>query len=150
MQRQRRRIQGRSGFVPAALIVAAAVALPAFNLAAGPELSATFTVAGAQPSGDSVHLTFSFSLRAAQPSELVVEAVKLGRPSAADHPYATFQGGTIPPGGELKGSDSVTIPKSIYKKWKSGEPAALFVKTHGEGGSSVWTRVDAVVSGPIH
>lgn len=150
MQQHERGTRGRSRFVPAALMVAAAVALPVFNLAAGPELSATFTATGAQPSGDSVHLTFSFSLRAAQPSELVVEAVKLGRPSAADHPYATFQGGTIPPGGELKGSDSVTVPKTIYKKWKSGEPAALFVKTHGESGSSVWTRVDAVAAGAIH
>ena len=46
--------------------------------------------------------------------------------------------------------DSVTVPKSIYKKWKSGQPAALFVKTAGDSGSAVWARVDASASGPIH
>jgi hypothetical protein len=123
---------------------------PASLLAAGPPLSATYTVSGASASGDSVHLTFAFSLRSGQPSDLTVEVVKLGNPSASDQAYATFQGGTIPAGGELKGSDSVTVPKSVYKKWKAGEPAALFVRTPGESGSAVWTRVDAAAAGPVH
>jgi hypothetical protein len=128
-----------------AALLAGSVAL----LAAGPPLSAIFKVADARVSGDSVQMTFSFSLRCGQPSDLVVEAVKLGNPSAADQAYATFQGGTIPVGGELKGSDSVTVPKSIYKKWKAGEPASLFVRTPGDSGSAVWTRVDASAAGPI-
>jgi len=142
--------RARSWCVPALLALAVIALSPGAPLAAGPQFSATFTVADAQPSGDSVHLNFSFSLRVAQPADLAVEAVKLGNPSAADHPYATFPGGTIPAGGELKGSDSVTVPKSIYKKWKSGQPAALFVKTAGDSGSAVWARVDASASGPIH
>lgn len=135
----------------AALLALAIIALaPGVLRAAGPQFSATYSVADAQPSGDSVHLKFSFSLRVAQPGDLAVEAVKLGNPSAADHPYATFPGGTISSGGELKGSDSVTVPKSIYKKWKSGQPAALFVKTAGDSGSAVWARVDASAAGPVH
>jgi hypothetical protein len=140
----------RSWSVPALLILAGIAFAPGTLRAAGPQFSATFTVSDAQPSGDSVHLKFSFSLRVAQPADLAVEAVKLGNPSAADHPYATFPGGTIPAGGDLKGSDSVTVPKSIYKKWKSGQPAALFVRTAGESGSAVWARVDATASGPVH
>jgi len=132
------------------LALAVIALAPGASLAAGPQFSATYTVADAQPSGDSAHLKFSFSLRVAQPSDLAVEAIKLGNPSAADHPYATFPGGTIPAGGELKGSDSVTVPKSIYKKWKSGQPAALFVKTTGDSGSAVWARVDANAAGPVH
>jgi len=140
----------RSWSVPA-LLIAAGYALAAGPLhAAGPQFSATYAVTDVQPSGDSVHMKFSFSLRVAQPADLAVETIKLGNPSAADHPFATFPGGTIPAGGELKGSDSVTVPKSIYKKWKSGQPAALFVKTAGEGGSAVWARVDASASAPIH
>ena len=119
-------------------------------LAAGPELSATFSVADAKPSGDAVHATFSFALRSAQPSDLAVEAIKLGNPSASDQPYATFPGGTIPAGGELKASASITVPKKAYKKWKQGEPAALFVRTAGDTGSVVWTRVDATAAGPVH
>src|SRR5262245_11559724 len=139
-----------AGFSLAALalaILASAAAAPLF--AAGPQFSATYTVASAQPSGDSVHLTFSFTLRVAQPTDLPVEAVKLGNPSAADLAYATFPGGTIPAGGVLKGSDSVTVPKTIFKKWKSGEPASRCVRTVGAGGSAVWARVDAVAAGPI-
>jgi hypothetical protein len=140
----------RSGFALTALALAVlAAAAPAPLLAAGPQFSATFTVANAQPSGDSVNLTFSFELRVAQPTDLVVEAVKLGNPSAADLAYATFTGGTIPVGGVLKGSDSVTVPKSVFKKWKSGQPAALFVRTAGDTGSAMWARVDASAAGSI-
>jgi hypothetical protein len=117
-------------------------------LAAGPPLSATFKVADVQVSGDSVHLTFSFSLHTAQPSDLTVEAIKLGNPSAADRPYATFSGGTIPAGGELTESKSVTIPNKAFKKWQAGEPATLFVRTPSENGS-VWTRVDATAASPV-
>ena len=127
--------------------IAATASAPA--LAAGPQFTATFTVADPQPSGDSVHLTFSFALRVAQPTDLAVEAVKLGNPAASDHPYASFHGGTIPVGGEMRGTDSVTVPKSIYKKWKSGQPAALFVRTAGDASSAVWARVDATAAGPI-
>ena len=112
-------------------------------------LSATFKVEGVRESGDSVHLNFSFSLRAGQPSDLAVEAIKLGSPSAADHPYATFHGGTIPAGGELKESKDITVPTKAYKKWKAGEPAALFVRTAGDTGGASWTRVDASAGGPI-
>ena len=136
----------RPGSALAALVIAAAAAP---LLAAGPQFSATFSVAHPQSSGDNVHLTFSFSLRVAQPSDLVVEAIKLGNPSASDQEYASFSGGTIPAGGELKGSQSVTVPKRIYKKWKAGEPAALFVRTAGDSGSAVWARVDATASGKI-
>jgi hypothetical protein len=139
----------RTRRIPAVLILAAVAAVTAPLLAAGPQLSATFKVASPSPSGDSVHLTFSYSLRSAQPSDLVVEAVKLGNPSASDHAYASFPGGTIPAGGALTGSDSVTIPKSVYKKWKAGEPAALFVRTTGGTGGALWTRVDAVAVGSI-
>jgi len=135
-------------FAALALAGVAAVATAPL-LAAGPQFSATFTVADAQPSGDSVHLTFSFTLRVAQPTELVVEAIKLGNPSASDQAYASFSGGTIPAGGEMKGSDSVTIPKSVYKKWKKGQPAALFVRTAGDASSAMWARVDAVATGTL-
>src|SRR5262245_53017445 len=131
------------------LALAAAVAAPAALLAAGPQMTATFTATDPKPSGDSMHLTFAFSRRAAQPADLVVEAVKLGNPAASDHPYATFPGGTIHAGGELTGSQGVIVPKTIYKKWKGGQPAALFVKTAGDSGSAVWTRVDATASAPI-
>jgi hypothetical protein len=135
--------------LPAALGLAAAVlASPA--LAAGPQFSATYKVADARTSGDSVTLTFSFSLRVAQPTDLVVDAVKLGNPSASDQAYGTFQGGTIRAGGELTGSGSATVPKSIYKKWKAGQPAAIFVRTASEGSDAVWARVDATAAGPVH
>ena len=112
-------------------------------------MSATFKVANASPTGDAVQMTFSYSLRSAQPSDLVVEAVKLGNPSASDQAYGNFPGGTIPAGGELTGSASVTVPKKVYKKWKAGEPAALFVRTTGRTGGALWTRVDAVAVGSI-
>jgi hypothetical protein len=134
----------------ALLFVTCLVAAPTLPLAAGPQLSASFTVSDVQGSGDSVHLTFAFTLRSTQPSDVTVEAIKLGSPSAADLAYGTFQGGTIPARGELKGSGSVTVPKSVYKKWKAGEPAALFVRTPGDSGSAVWTRVDASAAAPIH
>ena len=140
----------KSRFYFAALVLTSlAAGATAPFLAAGPQFSATYTVATAQPSGDSVHLTFSFALRVHQPTDLSVEAVKLGNPSASDHAYASFSGGTIPAGGEMKGSDSVTVPKSVYKKWKSGQPAALFVKTAGDASSAVWARVDATAAAPI-
>jgi len=140
----------RSRFYFAALVLTGlAAAATAPMLAAGPQFSATYAVSDLQPSGDSVHLTFSFTLRVAQPTDLAVEAVKLGNPSASDHAYASFSGGTIPAGGEMKGSDSVTVPKSVYKKWKSGQPAALFVKTAGDASSAVWARVDATSASPI-
>jgi hypothetical protein len=137
-------------FIPALIVAAALVAAAAPLLAAGPQFSATFKAADAQPSGDSVHVNFSFSLRVAAPSDLVVEAVKLGNPAASDHAYADFPGGTIHAGGELNGSASVTIPKKIYKKWKAGQPASLFVRTAGDSGSAVWARVDATAAAPIH
>jgi hypothetical protein len=131
------------------LAVFLALGRPAPLLAAGPQLSATFKVADVRHSGDAVQMTFSFALRSGQPSDLVVEAVKLGNPSASDRPYASFQGGTIPAGKELTGSGHVTVPEKAYKKWKNGEPAALFVRTSGDGGSVVWTRVDATATGSI-
>jgi hypothetical protein len=140
----------KSWFCFGVLVLAGlAAAATAPVLAAGPQFTATYTVANAQPSGDSVHLTFTFALRVAQPTDLAVEAVKLGNPSASDQAYASFSGGTIPAGGEMKGSDSVTIPKTVYKKWKSGQPAALFVKTAGDASSAVWARVDATAASPI-
>ena len=140
----------RSSRVVACLTLLGLTIGPAALFAAGPQLTATFTVADPHSSGDSVHLTFAFTLRSGQPSDLTVEAIKLGSPSAADLAYGSFQGGTIPAGGELKGSGSITVPKTVYKKWKNGEPAALFVKTPGESGSAVWTRVDANAAAPIH
>ena len=143
-------VRNRSSRILTLLTLVGLATGPALLAAAGPQLSATFTVADARSSGDSVHLSFAFSLRSAQPSDVTVEAIKLGSPSAADLAYGTFQGGTIPGGGELKGSGSVTVPKTVYKKWKAGEPAALFVRTPGESGSAVWTRVDASAAAPIH
>jgi hypothetical protein len=139
----------RCSRVLALLFVTCLAAGPVILAAAGPQLSATFTVADVRSSGDSVHLTFAFTLHSGQPSDVTVEAIKLGSPSAADMAYGSFQGGTIPAGGELKGSGSVTVPKNVYKKWKAGEPAALFVRTPGESGSAVWTRVDATAAAPI-
>lgn len=132
-----------------AAVVGALVALAAPLFAAPPQMSATFKVTDASPSGDSVHMTFSFSLKTAQPADLVVEAVKLGNPSASDQAYGSFSGGTIHAGGELTGSASVTVPKKVYKKWKKGEPAALFVRTVGDTGGAMWARVDAVASAPL-
>ena len=129
--------------------LAGLAASSALLLAAGPQFSATYTVADVSPSGDSVHLTFSYKLRVAQPTELDVEAVKLGNPAASDHAYASFPGGKIPAGGELTGSAGVLVPKSVFKKWKSGQPAALFVRTAGDSGSAVWARVDATASAPV-
>ena len=136
-------------FVLAILAVSLSLGGPAPLLAAGPQLSATFKVADVRHSGEAVQMTFSFALRSGQPSDLVVEAVKLGNPSASDQAYASFHGGTIPAGKELTGSGHVTVPEKAYKKWKNGEPAALFVKTAGDGGSTVWTRVDASAAGSI-
>ena len=129
------------------LAAAASVATPPF--AAGPQLTATYKVADLSPSGDAVHLTFSFVLRSGQPTDLAVEEVKLGNPSASDQAYATFPGGTIPAGGELTGSAGVTVPRKIYKKWQAGEPAALFVRTMSDSGGAVWSRVDATASAPV-
>ena len=128
------------------LVVAAATAA---LFAAGPQMSATYKVADVSPSGDAVHMTFSFSLKTAQPADLVIEAVKLGNPSASDQAYGSFSGGTIAAGGELTGSASVTVPKKVYKKWKKGEPAALFVRTVGDTGGANWARVDAVAAAPL-
>ncbi len=129
-------------------LLAALVALlaPAF---AAPEFTATFKAADAQPSGDAVHISFSFSLRSSQPSDLMVEAIKLGNTSASDTAYASFPGGTLKAGGELTGKASATIPKQVYKKWQAGEPAALFVRTTSNAGGTVWTRVDAVAAAPL-
>jgi hypothetical protein len=141
---------GRWSWVAATLALAMGIVTPATVLAAGPQFSGTYKVTDVQPSGDSVHLTFSYTLHVAQPSDLVVEAVKLGNPSASDKSYADFPGGTLHAGGSLKGSQSVTVPQAIYKKWKSGQPAALFVRTAGDNGSAVWARVDAHAAGPVH
>ena len=134
-------------FVP--LILTVFVAGGSLLLAAAPHLSGTFTVADTRISGDAVHLSFAFSLRSAQPRDVTVEEVRLGNPSNSDRPYATFPGGTIPARGEMKGSGDVTVPKSAFEKWQAGEPAALFVKTPGDSGSTVWTRVDATATSPV-
>ena len=134
--------------VIAGVILTAAVALVTPALAA-PEFTASFKVTDATPSGDAVHLTFAFSLRSPQPSDVAVEAIKLGNTAASDHAYASFPGGTLKAGGELAASASATVPKKIYKKWQAGEPAALFVRTTSAAGGTVWTRVDAVASAPV-
>jgi hypothetical protein len=150
MSRTRVLFRSRTRRIVAPLVMVVAMTAPVSLFAAGPQFSGTYKVADVQPSGDSVHLTFSYVLRVHQPSPLAVEAVKLGNPSASDGAYADFPGGTIPAGGSLKGTQSVTVPKTVYKKWKSGQPAALFVKTTGDTGSAVWARVDAHAAGAVH
>ena len=132
----------------AVAVVAAVVALTAPVFAA-PEFTATYKVADVKTSGDAVNLTFSFRLRAAQPSDIVVEAIKLGNTAASDTAYASFPGGTLKAGGELTGTASASIPKRVYQKWQAGEPAALFVRTTSDAGGTVWTRVDASASAPV-
>jgi hypothetical protein len=137
--------------LPALMTLALIAALPALVAPAfaAPEFTATFKVADSQPSGDAMHITFSFSLRSTQPSDVTVEAIKLGNTSASDAAYASFPGGTLKAGGELTGSAGATVPKKIYKKWQSGEPAALFVRTTSDAGGTVWTRVDASAAAPL-
>ncbi|HUD71504.1 MAG TPA: hypothetical protein VMQ62_06040 [Dongiaceae bacterium] len=136
----------RRGLAVPLLAVLLALAAPAL---AAPEFTATYKVADAQPSGDAVHITFSFSLRSPQPSDVTVEAIKLGNTAASDMAYASFPGGTLKAGGELTGSAGATVPKKVYKKWQAGEPAALFVRTTSDAGGTVWTRVDAAAAAPL-
>jgi hypothetical protein len=124
-----------------ALVLSFTAILPS-NAGDALELSASYTVPEVREGVDTVSMTFSFVLRAGSGKDVTVDRVILADPGKADPSFATFDGGTIPAGGELKRSSGVVVPASEFKRWKDSA-ATLFVYTRDDRGDTIRNRVDA-------
>ena len=109
-----------------------------------PELTATYSASNLSRGIETTDMTFSFTLFNGGGGSVTVQKIVLADPATADRGYATFEGGAIPAGGNLKRSDSVTVPNKIADSWKTGGQPALFVYSKTDQGNVARTRIDAV------
>ena len=99
-----------------------------------PPLTATYSAENIDLGPASVNVTFTFTLTNHGAAEVKAENIKLANMMKTET-YATFDGGTIAPGGQLSRTQNVVVPREVAKGIKEGQPAALFVKTATDNGS---------------
>ena len=127
------------------LALAFGLAFPLLSLAGDvPQLWASYSVADVNKGVARTDMTFSFTLSNGGDGAVTITKIVLADPAMADKGYATFDGGTIPAGGNLKRSDSVSVPNEIVASWKKKGQPALFVYTKTAQGNVSQTRIDAV------
>ena len=109
-----------------------------------PQLTATYATSNVSKGMENTDMTFSFTLFNGNGGAVSVKKVVLADPATVDSAFGTFDGGAIPAGGNLKRSDSVTVPNKIADSWKTGGQPALFIYTRTDEGNLARTRIDAV------
>ena len=119
------------------VLVLFALALATGGLAVAdnqPPLTATYSAENINLGPASVNVTFTFTLTNHGAAEIKADNIKLSNMMKTET-YATFDGGTISPGGQLSRTKIVVVPGAVAKGLKEGQPASLFVKTLTDNGS---------------
>src|SRR5262245_10905133 len=128
-----------------ALCLALALSFPILSMANDvPQLTATYATSNVSKGMENTDMTFSFTLFNGGGGAISIKKIVLADPATVDSAFGTFDGGAIPAGGNMKRSDSITIPNKIADSWKSGGQPALFIYTRTDEGNLARTRIDAV------
>jgi hypothetical protein len=109
----------------------------------GPRLSGAFDVTATRTTPGGVGLTFRFTLENRGDQEITVDRIALANLSDVERAYATFDGGTMPAGGTIRRSGSISVPPSVFEGWQSSGLATLFVYSRNERGELQHTRMVA-------
>ena len=95
-------------------------------------LSGSYQIASLNAGSTSVSMTFTATISNNGPKDLSGK-IALNNPSVIQKIYNQFGDQSIPAGGKVKISDSVTVPREEYNAWLSRGPNLTFYAQNDRG-----------------